>query len=514
MNDGTILLIIYIAYFLIPDREYFFIFIYSGLILSNIFKMFNILLFYKIKLGKKLFFFIEYILLYLVSYFLIKDPNPFYYLITFYLPLPNFFRGIFIITFVSYFFNKKKNSLEIENTSLNLNLKNEEDKDKDKDKDKSKTDNNIDDTKINNKKEVTFFLSEYFTYFFKNKKKLLLFLLILILANIIIYFYNIKFWIYFTPKEVALPSDTENNTKYYICSIICNIEPIIIDWIAQMKLLIDYLGKENIYISILENQDSKDNTREYLKEFKKYLDENNIKNKIILEKIADKGQKERIVYLGELRDLSLNYLFEIENLNFTNTKIIFFNDIIYRYQDVIKLIGTNNGDYDAVCAMDFYEGFYDAWASQLLDAMYFRRYFPYMSNKQAQDAVINGELIRTFSCWNGVTVFSAKPFEDRILYFRHGYKVRQSECLLIHSDMQMMGFQKTLVNPNIKVAYEYGYYYKNHYLYPWTKNLFTYFYYYFRYGFEKRNYKMTNTKDRGISLDPQLKYLWLKYLIK
>jgi hypothetical protein len=322
--------------------------------------------------------------------------------------------------------------------------------------------------------------------------------------RISIYIYNIKFWIYFTPKEVALPTDTENNTKFYICSIICNIEPIVLDWIGQMKLLIDYLGKENIYISILENGDSKDNTRQYLEEFRKYLNENEIPNKIILDKITYKENKERIVYLGELRDLSLNYLYEIENLNFSNTKIIFFNDIIYRFQDVVKLIGTNNGDYDSVCAMDYYEGFYDSWASQLLNGEYFRRYFPYMGNKEAQDAVINGELIRTFSCWNGVTVFSAKPFEDRVLYFRHGYRIRQSECLLIHFDMHTMGFQKTLVNPNLAVSYTYGYYYKNHYLYPWTKNLFTYFYYYFKYGFIKRNYNMTNLEDSDITMDNNL----------
>ena len=60
-----------------------------------------------------------------------------------------------------------------------------------------------------------------------------------------------------------------------------------------------------IYISILENKDSKDNTRQYLQEFKKYLDDNKVKNKIILEKINNKDDTERIVYLGELRDLSL-----------------------------------------------------------------------------------------------------------------------------------------------------------------------------------------------------------------
>ena len=77
-----------------------------------------------------------------------------------------------------------------------------------------------------------------------------------------------------------------------------------------------------------------------------------------------------------------------------------------------------------------------------------------------------------------------------------------------------MGYQKTLVNPNVKVAYTYEYYYKNYYLYPWTKNLFTYFYYYFRFLFQRRNYKMTNIKDRGIDLEENFKQVCLRYLTK
>ena len=490
MDDETKLLLIYSAYLAIPKREYFFLFVYSILIMSNISKLFKILLFEKLQLKNKLYTFLKYIFVYILSYFLIKDPNPFYNLLTFYLPFPNLFKGIFIIIFVSFFLNNNVFNIQLENTHIKEERTN---------------------------KYESFFLSKYFTYFKNNKAQLMSLLLILIGIKISIYLYNIKFWIYLTSKEEILPSDDINHTKYYICSIICNAETIIVDWISQLKLLIDFLGKDNVYISILENADSKDNTPKYLSEFKNYLDENDIKNKIILEKILEKGEKERIVYLGQLRDLSMDYLYEIKDLNFSNTKIIFLNDIIYRYQDVIKLLSTNGGtydSYDSVCALDFYEGFYDSWASQLLDGLYFRRYYPYMSNKQAQDAVLNNELIRTFSCWNGATVFWAKAFEDIVLYFRHGFRVRQSECLMVHSDMHLMGFQKTLVDPTVKVAYTYEYYYKNYYLYPWTKNLFTYFFYYFRYFLQKRNYKMTNIKDRGIEMDPNFKYVWLTYLTR
>ena len=109
------------------------------------------------------------------------------------------------------------------------------------------------------------------------------------------------------------------------------------DWIAQMKLLIDYLGKENIYISILENGDSKDNTRTFLKDFQQYLNENSIPNKIILDHIIKRTNKERIVYLAQLRDLSLQYLYQIEDLDFSQLSS---DEIAKHIQDFV-LIGSD-----------------------------------------------------------------------------------------------------------------------------------------------------------------------------
>ena len=47
-----------------------------------------------------------------------------------------------------------------------------------------------------------------------------------------------------------------------------------------MKKLINYLGAENIMVSLIENGDSKDETRNYLIEFEKYLNDLKIINEI------------------------------------------------------------------------------------------------------------------------------------------------------------------------------------------------------------------------------------------
>ena len=574
MGDNTITLdrILFIAIyllFMLTNRHTFFNCIFTGIFAYNAFYLIKNK--FKIKLKN----IILIIFIHFFCYFFIKDPNPFYYLLTFYLPMPNFFRAIFIIMFVTYFFNnnifkkeeineellekeekpenelKKEEELDnkkegekkteentIEGKIIEEKVEKSEDEKKEEEENKileenrklneEKIDENIKENEIKKIKNKKYFLSREINFLWNNKLSLLNLIIALILLRIFIYIYDIKLWIYFANKEKILSFNntntniniTNNNstkpqTMYYISAIIYNIEPIIKDWIDEMKSLIDYLGPENVIVSIYENGDSTDKTRKHLDFFESYLINHKVVNVINLEKLEEKEGVDRIRFLARLRNRSLDLLYRIADLDFDNTKIIFLNDIIYRFEDIIKLLATNNGNYDSVCAMDYYESFYDTWAAIGLDGKQFRRYFPYFYNKEQQDAYINGEPIRTFSCWNGVTVINAKAFEDRDkLFFRTGKKIRQSECTLLHADMYFMGYRKVLVNTQIAVAYTYEYYYKNHYLYPWTKNLITYFYYYFKYGFIKRNYNLTNLVDNNIEMDDNLDQVVLEYMIK
>ena len=566
MDDRIILMIIYIL-FLFTDRHLFFRIIYSCLLISNMYHL------WKNKFNIKFKQWIILIFSYIFAHYLIEDPNPFYYLLTFYLPLANFFRAVFIIILNTYIFNKYIIILEIpknliseqdikegkdiieknDNENINNNNKIEEikeEKDKDiKEEDKIEDKNNSlvkkedikeeekqdenkvsEDKKENNEKNDNkensvklYFLYNEIKYYWKNKDNLIWLFIWLILLRIAIYFYDIKYWIYIeSPQQLIFNPDrninkndktNSNRTIYYISAVIYNMEPIIKDWISEMKQLIDYLGRDNVIVSIVENGDSTDKTRKYLNFFENYLINHKVINIIDTEKKEKKEGVDRIRFLAKLRNRSLDFLYRIVDLDFSNTKIIFFNDIIFRYEDIVKLIYTNNGNYDTVCAMDYYEGFYDTWAAIGLDGKQFRRYFPYFYNKEEQDAYINGEIIRTFSCWNGVNVITAKAFEDRDkLFFRTGRKIRQSECTLLHADMYFLGYRKVFVNTQVAVAYTYDYYYKNHYLYPWTKNLFTYFYYYFKYWFVKRNYNMTNLESNDITMDNDLDQIVKEYM--
>ena len=129
-----------------------------------------------------------------------------------------------------------------------------------------------------------------------------------------------------------------------------------------------------------------------------------------------------------------------------------------------------------------------------------------MVNKVAQDIYIDGGIVRIFSCWNGVAAIHAEPFKDKKIKFRHGEKADESECTFLCRDLYLMGKGKVLVDTNLIFTYEYLHYYENKYFFYWTKSLFTYFYYYFRYSIlTKNNYEMADLTSPVIELPPAFK---------
>ena len=455
------------------------------------------------------------IISFIFSYFIIYDPNPFYYLFTFYLPFTNFFKAMFICIFHSYILTKLDNM----NTDKTNQLI-------------STTDSNnsvqILDNEDYNDKKIDFFLSDVFYYFKQNKKRLYIFISCLILIKLIIFFYFSKLWIYFKSKAKILPITENKNIKYYITACIVNMESIIVDYIKELKKLINFLDERNVIVSIVENGDSKDNTRDYLKQFKKYLDSKLVINSFLLtHEIEDPRKQEnlsedqikymRIQYLAKLRNKCFDLLYQIPNLDINNIKVINFNDIIFSFEDIIKLLSTNNEDYDVVCAMDYYFNFYDIWVSIDLDGENLLDNFPYFKNKEAQDQYIYYKPIRIFSCWNGVIAFNASALKDQKLQFRdqdystkntkeicHDLKGYESECTYFNIDMETLGFKKRFINPEVKVAYNYIYYYFSKYILPNTFELILYFKNYFKSLISKRNKNMSNLISMNLTYNSKL----------
>lgn len=537
-----LLIILFILNLLIEDLLIYYLIVYLCLLAYTIYKIYLVIRVWDEKLHIK--DILKLILAYIFSYFLICDPNPFYYFLTFYLPFQNFFRMIFVIIIVTYYINKlssrnmeeylfnfisnRDNLNELNIVDNTIDIK-EEDK-KDNEDNKAIIENTADDKHDVNisKQESKCFLSGLLTLF-KRKRNILFFILCLSLIQYILFLYRIKFWIHFTPKEKALPIATAQNTKFYITAAIYNMEPKIVDYIQELKKLIEYLGTDKVMVSIIENGDSTDNTREYLYEFQRYLNESKIineigmKHEINYEQFKGYAVFSRINFLSKLRNRAFKLMYNTKKFDYQNTKIIYINDIIFSYEDIINLLSTNKEDYDSVCAMDFNIDFYDTWASADLSGNSFRRFYPYFINSEGQDQVINLKPIRVFSCWGGVSVFPAAPLENQKLQFRtenytkeqkytlNAYQIShiESECTYINIDLQSLGYTKRLMNPDVKVAYVYKYYYITKYLGE-LYHFAMYFCLYFSKFTEKRNKNMSNLKDKFVKLAERLE-IWYKY---
>ena len=503
-----LLLFLIIGNAIINNYNYYFILIYFFLFIYHIWIFYSFFKNGKREKIKKIKFIIISIILYPFTYFFICDPNPIFCFLSYYIFFPNLFKAIIIILIHIYILSEFtiKKTYNI-NYYENLPFK--------------KENNNI--LVKFEKAENRYHFASNIKHIICNKKVIFFFLILLIIPlEVFLFLKRIKLWVYFNNKEKTLPTSTSSNTTFYITSNLVDVENIILNYIEQMKKLIIYLGKTNVIISIVENGDSKDKTRFYLREFQNYLNENKILNKFILEHEVDDPRKKifpfrrysplRIQFLAELRNKCFDFLYELSNIDFNNTKIIYFNDIYFEYEDIINLLATNNEDYDAVCGLDFSDKFYDRWVSNDLDGNSLREHFPYFVNKEAQDLVINHKPVRIFSCWNGVIAFKALPLKDKKIQFRYKlnnkrpiYTINnlartfyESECTYFHIDLFSFGYNKKFINPDVRVTYEYKYYLKRKYFYPSFVEIKSYFTLYIQSFKEKRNKFMSNYKDKEV----------------
>jgi len=511
-NNLFLLIVIFLANIYINDQNYFFLLIYVLVSFYHVYICFVLLKNKGIHECNDLKSFIYIsVFLYLFTYFFIYDPNPFFFFLSFYSFYPNFIKAVFIIVIhsyvLSYYINNNKNHP--------INFQNiEESTSKFRPRNKIYIEPLFISFLLNNISK-----KKYSKYFFVG---LFLFLCI----KIFLFLNRIRIWVYFNKKEKTLPIATFKNTTFYIASNVVNVKNIIENYIQQLKNLINYLGESNVVISIVENGDSKDNTRTVLKDFQNYLAEKKVLNKFYLERVIEdprkirepfsKYSRLRIEYFANLRNKCLEFLYELPNIDFNNTIIIFLNDIVFSYEDIINLLSTNKEDFDVVCGLDMNDNtFYDRWVSIDLEGDGLTKYFPFFMNKEGQDLVINHKPIRVFSCWNGVIAFRALPLKDKKVQFR--YKLNytmpkyslnnpakdyyESECTFFNIDLFSLGYTKKFINPDVRVTYKHQYYFESKYYIPSWKHILGYLILYFVGLSKKRNKYMSDYKNDTIKLN-------------
>ncbi|KAJ6237126.1 hypothetical protein M0813_26680 [Anaeramoeba flamelloides] len=222
--------------------------------------------------------------------------------------------------------------------------------------------------------------------------------------------------------------------KLFIAMILYNIEHLWEYLEHELVQFIEFLETGTVFVSIYSNGNT-DHTPQLLQSFKEKLDSMGVKNSIIISPEDDRDEylTDRVKYLAKLRNRVL------EPLTWEYQKVMFLNDIIINFKDLVNLYLTPV-DYDMVCGLDFKITnwnlnvfhrakltdhqefrFYDVWVARDVTGNTFTSKFPYVHETRSKLLLKMGLPFQVYSCWNGIVVFKSDPWLKEKIRFRSSY---------------------------------------------------------------------------------------------
>lgn len=182
---------------------------------------------------------------------------------------------------------------------------------------------------------------------------------------------------------------------------------------------------------------------------------------------------DRIQALAELRNQALQPLMDCYHKGGStdDSTIIFLNDVAICSEDILELIHQrHHQNADLVCGMDWtYVGpdptFYDVWIARGMngdsffnipeDGNWNSAWNIFWNNPTAQERIWAMKPFQVFSCWNGATAFTAKPFLESRIRFRRSlaHECPQGEPKTWCADMWRLGHGKIAVIPIVNIEY-------------------------------------------------------------
>lgn len=298
------------------------------------------------------------------------------------------------------------------------------------------------------------------------------------------------------------------NQKLFIAAQFWTSEAVLAEfWLQKFLGLVQTLGPENIYVSIIESG-SFDNSADAIRWLDGKLGEMGVEKTIVIDPTShddaikagpldehgrvksgwiltgaanhtDEKELRRIPYLSALRNQGLEPMLSMHRLlGRTFDKILYLNDVYFEPADILTLLATNAGHFDVACGIDFHypPAFYDTFALRDNEGKGpVMSTFPYFRSAETRGAMLHGVPARVMSCWNGVLVVDAAPYYDRIEHATEGKgksvtpglrfrgvpdtlalkHLEASECCLIHADLLASGQARKgiFMNPAVRTGY-------------------------------------------------------------
>lgn len=283
--------------------------------------------------------------------------------------------------------------------------------------------------------------------------------------------------------RTPVPKLSQPPERIYIASMHFNNERVIRDhWGPAVVQLSKLLGKDNVFVSVYESG-SWDKTKRELNKMAMELENMGIPHRVEMSESTHKdeienpnkgegwidtprGKRElrRIPFLAKLRNRTLQDLIDLQKKGQHFDKVLFLNDVVFTTDDVLKLLGTNGGDYAAACSLDFSRPpeYYDTFA--LRDASGYAHAmhtWPYFKSSVSRNALVNHvDAVPVASCWNGIVAMPTEPFTSSSkLRFRGipdslaEHHLEGCECCLIHADNPLSKTRGVYLNPRVRVGY-------------------------------------------------------------
>ncbi|KAH7493576.1 hypothetical protein FOMA001_g1010 [Fusarium oxysporum f. sp. matthiolae] len=250
--------------------------------------------------------------------------------------------------------------------------------------------------------------------------------------------------------------------RIYIASMHFNNERVIRDhWGPAVIELAKLFGRENVFVSVYESG-SWDKTKRELHHMDQELERLGVPHRVEMSDVTHKDEIENPNKGEGWIDTPRGKHLSKKGEHFD--KVLFLNDVVFTADDVLKLLGTNGGDYAAACSLDFSKPpqYYDTFALRDTNGQaHAMPTWPYFKGSVSRNALVNHlDAVPVASCWNGIVAMPVEPFTSSSkLRFRGipdslaEHHLEGCECCLIHADNPLSKTRGVYLNPHVRVGY-------------------------------------------------------------
>ncbi|KAJ7816741.1 cryptococcal mannosyltransferase 1-domain-containing protein [Mycena olivaceomarginata] len=202
--------------------------------------------------------------------------------------------------------------------------------------------------------------------------------------------------------------------KIFLAAMFYNNARVVPYWTVEITKLINYLGSDNVFVSIVESY-STDATPALLRDFDRKLEAMGVPRRILTQETSiprpassTGTQLPHIEYLANLRNLAMEPL----GTQGAYDRVLFSNDVFVEAESIVELLNTKGGDYDMACGLDFHNRGYVIRPLVLRDRLghLASALWPYFLEDTGFRAVMTNEPAPVFACWNGIIAVRADPF--------------------------------------------------------------------------------------------------------